>query len=388
MTENIFAVKGASPPPEKNFIKNLLIICGLITLIILLTIAASYVIDILMMSFAAILLAILLNGLGNFLRRFVDISESKAVLLVTLLLLIIFGGIIALLAPDVGEQVKHLRAELPASFNKVRMYISQFGWGRTLIENIPETDEIVSTVTNGGFLSRVGNYFSSTLGIITNIALVLLVSLYLATEPELYANGLTKLFPFGARPRVKEVLSAIGGTMQSWLVGKFASMAFIGVLTVIGLSILGVPLALLLGIIAGLFSFIPNFGPILSAVPAILLAFIESPIKAVYVIILFVAIQLIESNLVTPLIERRTVELPPALTIVVQLILGVLFGALGLIFASPILAVVVVLVQMLYIQDVLGDREISEKIKKEEGEDNSDESSEKSESADSMSILS
>jgi predicted PurR-regulated permease PerM len=364
-------VKG-NPPPEKNFIKNLLIICGLITLIILLTIGASYVIDILMMTFAAILLAILLNGLGNLLRRFVNVSESTSVLLVSALLLLVFGGIIALLAPDVGDQYKHLRDELPKSFEQVRTYLSQYGWGRTLIENIPTSDEIIDKINNSGFLTRVGNYFSSTLGILTNIALVMLVSLYLATEPETYKNGLTQLFPFGARPRVREVLTAIGTTMQSWLVGKFASMAFIGVLTVIGLWILGVPLALLLGIIAGLFSFIPNFGPILSAVPAILLAFIESPIKAGYVVILFVVVQLIESNLVTPMIERRTVELPPALTIVVQLVLGVLFGALGLIFASPILAVVVVLIQMLYVQDILGDKntELNEKQKPGDAADN------------------
>lgn len=364
-------VKG-NPPPEKNFIKNLLIICGLITLIILMTIAASYVIDILMMTFAAILLAILLNGLGNQLRRFVNISESTSVLLVSLLLLLVFGGIIALLAPDIGDQYKHLRDELPKSFEQVRTYLSQFGWGRTLLESVPTSDEIIDKINNSGFISRVGNYFSSTLGVLTNIALVLLVSLYLATEPETYKNGLTQLFPFSARPRVREVLTAIGTTMQSWLVGKFASMAFIGILTVIGMWILGVPLALLLGIIAGLFSFIPNFGPILSAVPAILLAFIESPIKAGYVVILFVVVQLIESNLVTPMIERRTVELPPALTIIVQLILGVLFGALGLIFASPILAVVVVLIQMLYVQDILGDKntELNEKQKPGNAVDN------------------
>ncbi len=134
-------------------------------------------------------------------------------------------------------------------------------------------------------------------------------------------------------------------------------MLFIGVLTWIGLSVIGVPLALTLGLIAGLFSFVPNFGPILSAVPAILLAFVDSPTSALYVLILFVVVQLIESNLVTPLIERRTVELPPVLTIFAQLALTILVGAVGLILATPILAVVMVLVQTIYIQDVLGDKD-------------------------------
>ncbi|MDQ3179715.1 MAG: AI-2E family transporter, partial [Acidobacteriota bacterium] len=156
------------------------------------------------------------------------------------------------------------------------------------------------------------------------------------------------------------------------LIGKVASMIFIGLLTWIGLYILGVPLSLTLGLIAGLLSFIPNFGPIFSAVPAILLGFIDSPIKALYVLILFIVVQIIESNVVTPMIERRTVELPPALTIVVQLALGILIGGLGLVLATPLLVVVMVLVQMVYIQDILGDRdvEVEEKsdVKEAKGE--------------------
>ncbi|MEJ7698536.1 MAG: AI-2E family transporter [Pyrinomonadaceae bacterium] len=132
---------------------------------------------------------------------------------------------------------------------------------------------------------------------------------------------LPKFFRWIHRKRVREILYEIGETLSWWLIGKGASMLFIGVLTWIGLYIIGVPLALTLGLIAGLFSFVPNFGPILSAVPAILLAFIDSPTSALYVLILFVVVQLIESNLLTPMIERRTVELPPVLTIASQLAL-------------------------------------------------------------------
>src|SRR5690606_11173520 len=147
---------------------------------------------------------------------------------------------------------------------------------------------------------------------------------YLAAEPNLYATGVTKLFPPAKRDRVLQVLFEVSETLRWWLVGKVGSMVFIGILTWIGLSILGIPLALTLGLIAGLLSFIPNFGPIISAVPAILLAFIQSPIQALYVAALYIGVQLIESNLVTPIIERETVELPPALTIIFQLALSVL----------------------------------------------------------------
>ncbi len=340
---------------QNHFIKRLLIICAVITLIILLVFFFINVIDVLMLAFAAVLLAVFLNGLGNLLSRFVNISEGKSVLLVSLILLVVLGISIALLAPSVAEQVRHLREELPESARTLSANLSEYSWGRAIIENLPSTDDIINRISSANILSSVGGFFSSTVGMIANFFITILVAIYLATEPQTYLNGFAKLFPIKRRRRVREVTAEIGETLQWWLIGKFGSMLVIGVLTWIGLSIIGVPLALTLGLIAGLLSFIPNFGPILSAIPAILLAFIESPVTALYVIGLYIAVQLIESNLVTPWIERQTVEMPPALTILAQLILAVLIGGLGLVLATPIVAVGMVLVQMLYIEDVLGD---------------------------------
>lgn len=339
-----------------DFIRRLLIICGLITLIILSVLGAIYVIDVLMLFFGAVLVAIFLHGLANISRRYLRLDEGYSVLLVSALLLGAMALGIWLLAPSVGEQVKKLREDLPQSIQQTTAYLSNYAWGRAIMEQLPSNDEIIGKVNNSDMLSRVGGYFSTTLGAMTNIALMLLLSIYMASEPKTYTRGFTKLFPRDKRKRVREILNEIGETLSWWLIGKGASMLLIGVLTWIGLSILGVPLALTLGLIAGLFSFVPNFGPILSAVPAILLAFVQSPTTALYVLILFVIVQLIESNLATPLIERRTVELPPVLTVVSQLALALLLGAVGLILATPILAVVMVLVQTLYIQDVLGDK--------------------------------
>jgi len=131
-------------------------------------------------------------------------------------------------------------------------------------------------------------------------------------------------------------------------------MLILGVLTTLGLWILGIPLALTLGIIAAVLSFIPNIGPIISAVPAILIALIESPSKALYVIFLYIGIQTVESYLITPIIQKKAVHLAPALLIAVQIMIGVLLGALGLLLATPLMVVIIVLVQMLYVQDTLG----------------------------------
>ena len=353
---------------RKSYIQKVLIAVGIALLTYLLYQLFFSIFDIILLIFAAVLIAVFLRGLADLLNRYTKLSETMSVLLVSVLLLAILGGAIALLAPSVAEQVRHLRVELPKSAQQASNYISQFSWGRTLIDQLPGADEIMQKIDASSILTRVGGYFSSTLGALGNFFITILLAIYLATEPKFYAAGFTKLFPVSMRQRVAEILAAIGETLSWWLIGKAASMLFIGVLTWIGLSILGVPLALTLGLIAGLLSFIPNFGPILSALPAILLAFIESPISAVYVLGLFVGVQIVESNIVTPLIERETVELPPALTIIFQLVLSVLIGGLGLVLATPLLAVLMVLIQMVYIQDVLGDRNTEVNEKQGEGE--------------------
>lgn len=356
---------------NRQFTQQVLITVAVVMAAALLAFLFVYEIDVILQLFGAVLFAIFLYGLSGWTRRYTKLSNALSVLLISFVLLSVLVLSVWLLAPSVSEQIKHLRDEMPESARKASEFLSQYSLGRTLIEQLPSADEAIQYVSNSSFLSRVGGIFSTTLGAIANFFIVLLLALYLAIEPGLYVKGFTKLFPIEQRARVREILYQIVDMLGWWLIGKFGSMLAIGILTWIGLSIIGVPLALTLGLIAGLLSFIPNFGPILSAVPAILLGFIDSPTSALYVIGLYIVVQLIESNLITPLIERRTVELPPALTIIFQLALSILIGGLGLVLATPLLAVVMVLVQTVYIQDVLGDREV-ETEKKDEAKEVTD----------------
>jgi predicted PurR-regulated permease PerM len=360
------------PEREENysFSRRVLTAVAIIIAILILLVILYFALDVVLLLFGAVLLAIFLHGLAMLVRRFVPLSEGVSVLIVSLLLV----GALALgvwaLAGSVSEQITRLRADLPVAVRSLTEQLSVFGWGKAVLEQLPTTDEILEIINTSSFLTRVGGYFSSTVGAVTKFALLILLAVYLASEPRTYIRGFTKLFPIARRTRVLEILASIGETLSWWLIGKGASMLVIAVLTWIGLSVIGVRLALTLGLIAGLLSFIPNFGPILSAVPAVLLAFVDSPQKALYVAGLYVAVQLIESNVITPFIERETVELPPALTIVAQLALGVLLGGLGLVLATPLLAVIMVLVQMVYVEDVLGDsntdaNEVEEDIKAE-----------------------
>ncbi|MGD9563652.1 MAG: AI-2E family transporter [Pyrinomonadaceae bacterium] len=343
---------------ENSFTRKVMLTIGLVCLTLLLLLFAYYTFDVLLLIFAAALLAIFLRGIADVVARYTKLTEGLSVLAVSILIVGVLAGAIAVLAPDVGNQVQHLRETLPSSAREASAYISQFGWGRALVEQLPSVEVVWNSISGFALLEGVGGFFSSTIGAVGNFFIVILLSIYLAIEPRFYTRGFTNLFSIGKRTRVRQILFAVGDTLRWWLIGKVCSMVFIGLLTWIGLSLLGVPLALALGLIAGLLSFIPNFGPIISALPAILLGFVESPMQGLYVLILYVGIQLIESNLVTPFIERETVELPPALTIVFQLALAALVGGLGLVLATPLLAVLIVVVQMVYVEDILGDRPV------------------------------
>ena len=194
-----------------------------------------------------------------------------------------------------------------------------------------------------------------TLSAALTLVLILFVGLYLAAEPELYIDGVTRLFSHEYRDHARKLLYAVGTALAGWLVGQGIDMAFIGVMTGLGLWAIGVPLAFSLGLLAALANFIPNFGPFIALVPSELLALTVNPHKMVGVFVLFLIVQGIEGYILQPVIQRRTVSLPPALTVLAQVLLGLLLGPMGVILATPLMASAMVLVKVLYVRDVLRD---------------------------------
>jgi predicted PurR-regulated permease PerM len=188
-------------------------------------------------------------------------------------------------------------------------------------------------------------------GGVANAVLMIVLGLCLAASPGMYYRGTLQLVPKDARPSVDVALSATGQGLERWLFGQMISMAAIGTLTAIGLTPLGMPLALSLGLIAGLLAFVPFFGPIASGLLAIVLAFTQGPQQALYVALLCVAIQQIEGFVLMPLIPKWTVSLPPALGLLSVVVFGLLFGLSGAIFATPLMVVLMIVVQKLYIDD-------------------------------------
>jgi predicted PurR-regulated permease PerM len=205
----------------------------------------------------------------------------------------------------------------------------------------------------GHVTSLMPGMASSVLGIGGDLVVILATSIFLAIAPGTYTSGLLRLVPPRWRPRGQQVLEEVGSTLQFWFLGQFADMLVVTLLTGAGLAILGVPLALTLALIAGLFNFVPYIGALAGAVPALAVAVGQSPRMAVYVAILFVVVQTLEGNIIALLIQKRTVDLPPALTILSQTVLGTLFGVMGLILATPLTAAAMTAVRMIYVETVL-----------------------------------
>ena len=336
------------------FTRRVLIVVGIVTLAVIGVLSVWYIAHVLLLLFAAGLFAVLLEGLARPLQRHLRMPRPWAVLLVTLVLfgLLILG--IRLGGVAVADQIYQLTERLPEALAQLEKWLRRYPWGRALLEWAGETSPPKMPVATQ-LLGRVTGVFSTAIGGLANVGLILIIGFYLALDPQPYRRGLLYLLPHARRERADRVLQATAHALRWWLVGRAAAMTVVGVLTAVGLWLIGVPLVLALGVIAGLLSFVPFIGPILSAIPAILVGLIGGPMQAAYVVLVFVVVQLLESNFITPIIQGRTVSLPPAALLSAQVILGVLFGILGLLLATPLLVVLIVLVQMLYIQGMLGD---------------------------------
>jgi predicted PurR-regulated permease PerM len=312
-----------------------------------------YAANLLMLVFAGVLVSILLRRVGDLIRNNTGLGERVSMALVVLMLFVAIGALAWMVADRITWQAGEFMDRLRPALADVRARLEGYEWAQQAIDRLPGLSETV--LGRGGVLSRLPGFASTTLGVIVNGVVVIVVGLYLAFQPGLYSAGIKHLLPFGARGRAGEVLSAIDETLGRWLLGRFALMVVNGGLTAAALSLLGVPLPLTLGVIAGILNFMPNVGPFIAAVPAVLIAFVQSPQTALYTVIVYLVVQMADAYILTPLVDRTSVELPPVLTIAAQLLLGLMFGFVGLLLASPLTAAGMVVVKMLYVEDVLGD---------------------------------
>lgn len=344
-----------TPSPTVGLAKRAAVVTGVALLLTVLVVGAGFAFDVLLLAFAGVLLAVFLRGVADFFHHHLGLSDTPSLAAAVVLLVGVVAGLGWLLVPRVAEQSRDLRETLPAALERAKAELGQSETGRWLLEQVPSRESFAPQ--QQAMLARVAGVFSSALTGVMAVVLMFFVGVYLAAQPRLYEEGLLRLVPPAGRPRGRQVLARLGVALRRWLMGQMVAMLFVGVLVWAALAALGLPFALSLAVLAAVLTFIPNFGPLLALVPAVLVGLMEGgPATALWVVGLYTAIQVVESYILTPSIQQSAVALPAAVTITAQVALGVFVGGVGLALATPLTVVVLVLVRELYVRDLLGDR--------------------------------
>jgi predicted PurR-regulated permease PerM len=345
-------------PERKDTAQRALLHAAIAVAVVVILVLIWYAIDVVLLAFIGILLAILLRAPADWLTARTGLGESWSLALVgiTALALLVLGGV--LFGRGVAGEALQLVDRLPENLEAIRERLRQSEFGARALR-VAEASGFFSG-GDGQFLGRGLGLLGSTFGIVANIAIAVFFAAFMAAEPRPYVEGFLFLVARNRRSRVREVLHEIGRVLRRWLVGQAFLSLCVGLLTGAGLALLGAPFPVALALLAGFMEFIPYIGPFVAAVPAILVAFAESPQLALWVALLFLAIQSIESYLLAPLVQHRAVYLPPAVILFTQVLMGVIVGALGVAVATPLAASAMVAISMLYVEDALGDKTVSD----------------------------
>jgi predicted PurR-regulated permease PerM len=347
------------------------IVLGLIVALRFLWIAHA----IFIVTFLGVLLGLAVSRAVDFLEK-IHLKRGLAAPLVILGGLGLLVGLGALMAPSMVEQTRQLSSELPKLVDQADRWLQRTP-AKALVQQ-PQQQQQQSTQQQkpqqqgqqqqqqGGLKAQLGKELrgslqflfpivSSLFGAVGGFVLVIFIAMYVAADPGVYRQGVLHLVPHSKRERATEWVETLAVTLRQWLLARLMAMVLIGLITGGSLALLGVKGAAALGLLAGLLEFVPFFGPIVSAVPAIGIALLDSPQKALYVVILYLILQQLEGNVITPLLLEKRLDIPPILTVVAVAALGMVFGVIGMLIAEPLLAAVLVTTKMLYVNDVVGD---------------------------------
>lgn len=329
---------------NSNYTKKVWIAVGAVTLMAATILLFKEAISVFLLILAGVLIAAFFRGFAGLILRCSGMKMPWALLCSVLLSLVIFVGGVALIGVRAVEEGKSLVEKMPEYMDTAEDYLEKKPLLSSLRDRVEEMDveEKVAPVFN--------SFFQSTFGFIGDIYIILFLGIVFTISPKVYQDGMIRLVPASGREKARFITDKIGSSLKNWLKGMLVSMTFVAVGTGIGLAIMGIPMWLILALLAGGLSFIPNFGPILSLIPAALVALTVSPAMALITITLYAFVQLLESAIVTPLVQQKLVNTPPALMIIFQVFMGIWVGGWGVILAVPVLVIVMIMINELYVK--------------------------------------
>lgn len=303
----------------------------------------------LLMVFAALVLAAILDSMTRKVSQVTHMSRGLALMLSVILLLGVFGGAFTLFGTQLSQEFDTIRDSIPPALNQVQDLLERAGLGDTARNLLDQGSGDVSKL-----LSQAGGYALTLGNSLANFVLVFVGAIFIASDPAVYRRGLLLLMPRRAEDTAAKALDDASRGLRGWMIGQAVSSLVVAAFTWGGLALLGVPASGGLGLIAGLLDVIPMIGPVIAGVPAVLLAFTVSPATALWTIGLFLLIQQIQGNFLQPMIQKQAVDVPPAVLLFAVVAAGLLFGFLGVLLAAPLTVVVFVLVQRVYVRTLLG----------------------------------
>ena len=303
----------------------------------------------LLLVFSALVLAEIFDVMARKVSGVTRMKRGYALTLSVLLLLAVFAGVFALFGTQLANEFDTIRESIPPAMEQVRGLLERVGLGKPARDMLEQGSGDLSRIISqaSGYALTVGNSLA-------NFVLVFVGAIFIASDPGVYRRGLLLLVPRQAEDTVSAALDDASRGLSGWMVGQAVSSLVVAAFTWGGLSLLGVPASGGLGLIAGLLDVIPMIGPIISGVPAVLLAFTVSPATALWTVGLFLLVQQLQGNFLQPMIQKHAVDVPPAVLLFTVVAAGLLFGFLGVLLAAPLTVVVFVLVQRIYVQTLLG----------------------------------
>ena len=307
--------------------------------------------DELLLVFLAVLLAVSLRGASDLVAKHSPLSPRWAMAVIMILVLLVTVGFWMWVGPQLVQQGHDLVKALTDEGSKLASRYGNTQWGKSLMQKVSSSGSDAAKSLAAPVMTVAG----SALGAIAGVFVLIVTMIYFAANPTLYLKGLVTLLPKENRARADDVLAKVGHVLRWWFLGQLIDMAAVGVLTVVGLALIGMPMALALGVLAGILTFVPYFGAILAAIPALAIALGQSAHMAILTAVVFTIGHIVEGYVVSPLVQDRMVRLPPALLILSMTFIGSLFGPMGVILATPMAAAGLVLVSEFYVVDVLKD---------------------------------
>lgn len=337
--------KIAKEVKELTYIEKVWHTVAIVALLVTVILIARVAFNVLLMVLAGSLIATYFHGLGDIIQRRTRMRRKFAMIISILGSFALLAVLLWFMGTKIQSQVTELSHKLPATVANVKASLNKTPTGQKILENFSDDGP-------QKMMTTAQSFFTTSFGVIGDLYIILFLGIFLTANPSLYKNGILMLVPHQKREMGTHIINRISLSLKGWLKGMLTSMVLIAFLLTIAFTIVGLPVALVLALITGLLELIPNLGSLIAMIPGVLLAFTISTKTAIIVALIYIACQTIVANIVTPLIQRKMINLPPALTLISQLIMGTLSGALGIILAVPLLAILIILVEELYVKKI------------------------------------